>query len=105
MPSIKTFKSLFYSAIIACPAVFYTIHTPATATEMQQAPSPLLNVTRGGAGGRIIRVTSLAASGPGTLRAALDATGPRIILFDVGGVIDLGRLALALTQPDVAIAG
>lgn len=61
--------------------------------------------TSGGAGGRIIRVTSLAASGPGTLREALDATGPRIIVFEVGGVIDLGRSTLSISQPFVTIAG
>ena len=67
-------------------------------------PSPM-EVTLGGAGGRIIRVTSLAASGPGTLREALEASGPRIIVFEVGGVIDLGRSTMTLSQPNVTIAG
>jgi hypothetical protein len=62
-------------------------------------------VTRGGAGGQIIRVTTLAADGPGSLRAALNQTGPRIIVFEVGGVIDLDRNTLALTEPFVTIAG
>ena len=66
---------------------------------------PPIAPTQGGTGGRIIRVTSLAASGPGTLREALDATGPRIIVFEVGGVIDLGRTTLYITQPFVTVAG
>src|SRR5688572_20890332 len=45
--------------------------------------------TRGGRGGRIERVTTLAASGPGSLAAALAQQGARLIVFEVGGVIDL----------------
>jgi pectate lyase len=41
----------------------------------------------GGRGGRVIKVTSLAASGPGSLQAALDVNAPRIVVFDVSGVI------------------
>jgi hypothetical protein len=59
----------------------------------------------GGQGGRIERVTTLAAAGPGSLRAALDAPGARIIVFEVGGVIDLGGESLRIRHPFVTIAG
>jgi hypothetical protein len=61
--------------------------------------------TPGGRGGRIIRVTTLDASGPGSLREAIEAEGPRIVVFEVGGVIDLGRQTLRLRNPFITIAG
>lgn len=61
--------------------------------------------TPGGRGGRIIRVTNLDAAGPGSLREAIEAEGPRIVVFEVGGVIDLGRQTLRVRNPFITIAG
>ncbi|MFW6164400.1 MAG: pectate lyase family protein [Planctomycetota bacterium] len=61
--------------------------------------------TPGGRGGTVIRVTNLNAEGPGSLRAALAARGPRIVVFEVGGVIDLGRQSLRIAEPFVTVAG
>lgn len=61
--------------------------------------------TRGGRGGHLIRVTTLAAQGPGSLRAALEARGPRIVVFEVGGVIDLAGAELNIREPYLTIAG
>jgi hypothetical protein len=55
-------------------------------------------------GSRIIRVTSLADSGAGSLRAALDAAGPRVVVFDVAGYIEL-RSNLPIDHGQVTIAG
>ena len=45
------------------------------------------------------------SKGKGTLRNALKVTGPRIIVFEVAGVIDLEMKSLDLTEPEVFIAG
>jgi hypothetical protein len=61
--------------------------------------------TEGGKGGRIVRVTTLARSGPGSLAEALAMEGRRIIVFEVGGAIDLERSVLEIREPFVTIAG
>lgn len=61
--------------------------------------------SRGGINGRIIRVANLNASGSGSLAEALLATGNRIIVFEVGGVIDLGGSTISLKNPYVTVAG
>jgi hypothetical protein len=43
----------------------------------------------GGRGGKVYVVTSLDDSGPGTFREALEAAGPRIVVFNVAGIIKL----------------
>jgi hypothetical protein len=59
----------------------------------------------GGRGGRVIRVINLDPAGPGSLRAALEAQGPRIVVFEVGGVIDMGMATWTIDQPFLTIAG
>lgn len=61
--------------------------------------------TPGGRGGRILVVTNLKSSGAGSLRAAIEAAGPRIVVFEVGGVIDLRKQTLRVTEPFLTIAG
>jgi hypothetical protein len=60
--------------------------------------------TFGGRGGKAYVVTSLADSGPGTLREALEAAGPRIVVFNVSGIIQLTR-PINVYAPYVTIAG
>jgi len=60
--------------------------------------------TAGGRGGKVIEVTTLNDDGPGSLRVAIDADGPRIIVFRVGGMIEL-KTSLEITHPYITIAG
>lgn len=60
----------------------------------------------GGCGGRVIHVTNLKNSGPGSLRAAVEATGPRTVVFDVSGLISLkSKLVFRTENEYLTIAG
>ena len=71
-------------------------------------------VAKGGRGGRVILVTTLKADGPGSLNEACRAKGPRIVVFQVGGVIEgdvliehgeLTILGQTAPAPGITIAG
>jgi len=59
---------------------------------------------KGGRGGKVIFVTTLEDSGPGSLRQAVETTGPRTVIFRVSGTIELTK-PLRVTHPWLTIAG
>ncbi|WP_444855421.1 pectate lyase family protein [Sphingosinicella sp.] len=87
---------LFFGLSLATPASAETLAFPGAEGAGRLAA--------GGRGGAVLRVTNLADSGPGSLRAAVEAHGPRTIIFDVDGTIRLAS-DLVIREPRITIAG
>ena len=60
--------------------------------------------TPGGRHGKVIAVTALSDSGPGSLRAALEEQSPRIVVFRIGGTVELEG-PLFINHPNITVAG
>ena len=58
---------------------------------------------KGGRGGKVLFVTNLSDSGPGSLREAIETKGPRTVIFRVGGLIE--TKGLVVREPYLTIAG
>ncbi|MBB3862564.1 pectate lyase [Novosphingobium hassiacum] len=61
--------------------------------------------SRGGTGGRIMPVETLADGGPGSLRSCIEASGPRVCVFRVSGTIRFTKRPPWITNPYLTIAG
>jgi pectate lyase len=79
---------------------------PPALARQETAPLVAGSTTKGGLvdGSKVIHVTTLDDSGPGSLREAVGVSGPRVIVFDVGGAIRLAS-DLKLQKPFLTIAG
>ncbi len=58
----------------------------------------------GGRGGKVFVVTNLSDRGPGSFRQALQAGGPRIVVFNVAGIIRL-KEPIHVRAPYITISG
>ncbi len=61
--------------------------------------------TRAGTDGEVLRVTTLDSEGPGSLRAAIETPGERLVVFEIAGVIDLDGRNLSIREPFLTVAG
>lgn len=80
-------------------------------SDLSQAPLPAFPGAEGGGmysfggrGGKVCVVTSLDDSGAGTFREALEAGGPRIVVFNVAGIIKL-KNKIRVRAPYITING
>jgi pectate lyase len=60
--------------------------------------------TPGGRGGQVITVTNLNDAGAGSLRAALESSGRRFVVFAVSGTIDVSE-QIVVDSPYLTVAG
>src|SRR4051794_18842850 len=60
--------------------------------------------TPGGRGGREIAVTTLADAGPGSFRAAVTASGPRLVVFRLEGLVTLDA-PVTIAEPFLTLDG
>jgi len=60
---------------------------------------------KGGRGGKVIQITTLADSGKGSFRACVEAAGPRVCVFRVGGLIRFTGRPPVIKNPYLTIAG
>ncbi len=54
---------------------------------------------------RVYKVTTLERNGKGSLQEAIWGKGPRIVVFEVGGVINLDKKSMTISNPQIVIAG
>jgi hypothetical protein len=94
------FSFLLLLSLVSCNAW----SSSAAVTPAWELP-PGWTETRGGADGKVVRVTTLAASGPGSFTEALAIAGPRTVEFAVAGIIDLAGKSIRITQPFLTVAG
>jgi hypothetical protein len=99
------------AAELLLQSIFVDETIPGGGGSEEPPPPPVLPATGGfgvdtpaGRGGSVIRVTTLADSGAGSLRAALTSAGVRTIVFEVSGTIALSS-KIVVNNPFVTVAG
>src|SRR5690349_17825768 len=98
-------RILKQSLFVVLPVIATTLHASRPQLAFPTAEG-YGRFAQGGRSGRVIHVTNLNDAGPGTLREAVEAEGPRTVVFDVSGLITLeSRLIIRKTNSNLTIAG
>ncbi len=101
----KIFPRLLPAALCLAVTIVAEISRAADTTPWQWQDALVPDVGFDLDAAQVVHVTSVEAKGAGSLAEALKVKGPRIVVFDVGGVIDLGMKGLDLREPQAVIAG
>ena len=113
-PMIDVFASgLRHKMATSVAVAAFAVSLGAQAVQAQTPPEGRLSfpgaegagrLATGGRGGAVLRVTNLNDAGPGSLRAAVEADGPRTVIFDIGGTIRLAT-PLRIRRGQITVAG
>jgi len=101
-------KRMDIMKLYVLPVVAILVFLSATFTQAQQLAFPGAEgygrFALGGRGGKVLFVTNLNDTGPGSLRTAIEAQVPRIVVFKISGTIEL-QSELRIVHPRITIAG
>ena len=97
---------MIYRSFVIFPAVLAILLIPEIAASVPAFPGAegFGAQSIGGRGGKVLFVTNLNDSGPGSLREAVETEVPRTVIFRVSGTIAL-KSAIVITKPFITIAG
>ncbi|NRA92615.1 MAG: hypothetical protein HRU26_08005 [Psychroserpens sp.] len=103
--SLSQFVGLLHNSVrVFCISIALLLSNWSTAQLAFPSAEGFGKNASGGRGGQVIKVTNLNNSGSGSLRAALEVSGPRTIVFEVGGTINLTS-NIYVDHGDLTIAG
>lgn len=106
-------SGLRHKAVTSAAIALFGVSLGAHTVCAQTPPQPVVafpgaegagRLATGGRGGIVLRVTNLNDAGPGSLRAAIEADGPRTVVFDIGGTIRL-EASLRIRRGRITVAG
>ncbi len=96
---IRIKKIIAAGLLLSCGLTFLNSQTPAFPGAEGHG-----KYVSGGRGGTVLMVTHLGDRGAGSLRAAVEASGPRTVVFQVAGTIRL-ESSLTIRNDSITIAG